>query len=328
MRNTEEQPREAEAISGSDQPVIDIRDLTKRFGDFTAVDHLSFSVNRAEIFGLLGPNGSGKTTTINMVSGLARPTAGAITVLGHDVVRQPLAVHRQLGVVPQETALYEELSAEANLRFHGDLFDVPRRELDRRMVELLDLVQLGERRRDRVSTFSGGMKRRLALARALLPNPDLLYLDEPTLGVDVQSRHAIWDHIRGLKERGKTVLVTTNYLEEANVLCDRLAIMDRGRLVALDTPANLKHRFGDTVLAVSTDPPASAALLAEISQLPGVTDVIESDGGFKVTMESERTVAGRVLNLITRETEIRAVNQREPSLDEVFLSLTGREVRD
>ncbi len=263
-----------------------------------------------------------------MVSGLTRPTSGTVLVFGHDVVRQPLEVHRRLGVVPQETALYEELSAEANLRFHADLFDVPRRELEPRISALLDLVQLGERRRDRVGAFSGGMKRRLALARALLPEPDLLYFDEPTLGVDVQSRHALWDHIRGLKERGKTVLLTTNYLEEANALCSRLAILDHGRLVALDTPTNLKHRFGDTVLDLTTQPSVSAALLAELRLLPGVTDVTHSDGSLKVTMEGSRSASGRVLTLVTREAEIVSASQREPSLDEVFLTLTGREVRD
>ncbi len=225
-------------------PAMELTDLTKRFGDLLALDRLTLAVETGEIFGLLGPNGSGKTTTVNLISGLSRPTAGTARVLGHDVVREPRFVRRQLGVIPQETALYEDLSAEANLRFHADLFDVPRRELGARLDRLLELVGLSDRRRDRVSTYSGGMKRRLALARALLHDPELLYLDEPTLGVDVQSRRAIWDYCLDLKKRAKTVLVTTNYLEEANALCDRIAILDRGRLVALDTPTALKRRYG------------------------------------------------------------------------------------
>ncbi|MEO9008628.1 MAG: ABC transporter ATP-binding protein, partial [Candidatus Dormibacter sp.] len=172
---------------------IRIEGLTKRFGDFVAVDDLSFEVQRGEIFGLLGPNGSGKTTTVNMISGLSAPTAGTVTVLGHDIARDARAVKRILGSVPQETALYEELSAEANLRFHADLFGIPRNGLQARIDSVLELVQLSDRRQARVSTFSGGMKRRLAMGRALLHEPELLYLDEPTLGVDVQSRRALWD---------------------------------------------------------------------------------------------------------------------------------------
>jgi ABC-type multidrug transport system ATPase subunit len=183
---------------------IELTGLTKRFGSFTAVDDLSLQVNRGEIFGLLGPNGSGKTTTINMISGLSRPTSGSITVLGIDVLAEPRRIRRSLGTVPQENALYEELTAEANLRFHADLFDVPRHGLDEKITNLIELAQLQERRRSRVSTFSGGMKRRLALVRAMLHEPELLYFDEPTLGVDVQSRHALWDRILELKRRGTT----------------------------------------------------------------------------------------------------------------------------
>ena len=312
----------------SEKPVIELVAVTKRFGDFTAVDDLSLAVVEGEIFGLLGPNGSGKTTTINMVSGLSRPTSGTARVLGLDVTREPREVRRRLGTVPQETALYEELTAEANLRFHGDLFDIPRGQLEQRITELLELAGLVDRRRSRVSTFSGGMKRRLALARALLHEPVLLYLDEPTLGVDIQSRRALWDRILGLREAGKTVLLTTNYLDEANVLCDRIAIIDRGRLVALDTPANLKRRYGDTMIDLVTDPPVPPAVCEQIRALPGVATVEQANGTLRVTLEGGRGSTGRVVALVSQTVELKGINQREPNLDEVFLSLTGRDLRE
>src|SRR5215467_11119668 len=227
---------------------IELRALCKTFGQLRAVDQLTLTVEQGEIFGLLGPNGSGKTTTINLISGLSTPTSGEVQVMGYQMPRHARRIRQMLGAVPQETALYEELSAWDNLDFHADLFGMSRQEKKARIRQMLDLVQLQERARSRVSTFSGGMKRRLALARALLHDPQLLYLDEPTLGADVQSRRALWDYILGLKAQGKTVLLTTNYLEEANTLCDRLAILDHGKLVALDTPDGLKRRYGDTVI--------------------------------------------------------------------------------
>jgi ABC-2 type transport system ATP-binding protein len=311
-----------------DDAAVELRGLTKRFGSFTALDALTFTVPRGEIFGLVGPNGSGKTTTINIVSGLSKPTAGQALVLGFDITRDPRAVRAVLGAVAQETALYEELSAWDNMVFHAELYNVPRRERDARIRSLLDLVRLTDRLGSRVSTFSGGMKRRLALARALLHEPQLLYLDEPTLGVDVQSRRALWDEILGLKAQGKTVLLTTNYLEEANTLCDRLAILDHGKLVALDTPANLKQRYGDTVIDMETDPALSDDVLATLRALPGVSEVVVRDGHLQVTASGQRALTGQVVNLVTREADLRSIAQREPNLDEIFLRLTGSGLRD
>jgi ABC-type multidrug transport system ATPase subunit len=233
-----------------------------------------------------------------------------------------------LGSVPQETALYEELSAEANLRFHGDLFGVPRKVIGEQTDHLLALVQLSERRRDRVSTFSGGMKRRLALARAMLHDPEMLYLDEPTLGVDVQSRRALWDYILGLKARGKTILITTNYLEEASALCDRLAILDHGRLAALDTPVQLSRRYGDTVIEMVLEPGPSSELVARLRDIQGVTDVVAIESAIKVTLAGAREAVGQVVTLVTKESRLVGFDQHQPSLDEVFLHLTGRELRD
>jgi daunorubicin resistance ABC transporter ATP-binding subunit len=309
-------------------PAIAITDLTKRFGPITAVHNLSLTVERGEIVGLLGPNGSGKTTTINIVSGLSRPTSGEVRVLGYDIVRDPRAVRAVLGAVPQETALYEELSAWRNMAFHAALYGVPRAERDRRIEELLDLVHLSDRRSSRVGTFSGGMKRRLALARALLHDPQLIYLDEPTLGVDVQSRRALWDYILNLKAQGKTVLITTNYLEEANALCDRLAILDRGTLIALDTPARLKRTYGDTVIDLETRDVPSPALLARLRAVPGVGEAAQDGRTLTLTVTGERSVTGRVITLMTEETELVSITQREPNLDEVFLHLTGSALRE
>lgn len=328
---SEAQPMLSAASVGAnaDGLAIAMRDLVKRFGAFTALDGLSLTVARGEIFGLLGPNGSGKTTTINIISGLSQPTSGEARVLGYDVTRNPRAVRASLGVVPQETALYEELSAWRNMVFHAELYNVPRGERDSRIRRLLELVQLADRKDSRAGTFSGGMKRRLALARALLHDPQLIYLDEPTLGVDVQSRRAIWDYILDLKSRGKTVLITTNYLEEASALCDRLAIIDHGKLIALGAPDELRRRFGDTIIEIGMEQAPSAALLDQFRALPGVSKVeTDGDGLVKLTVTGEHAIAGRAVSLATAESPLKTITQREPNLDEIFLSLTGSALRD
>ncbi len=313
----------------TNQAAIEIERLTKRFGNFTAVDDLSLVVKYGEIFGLLGPNGSGKTTTINIVSGLSKPSFGRVKILGHDISKDTRTVYAALGVVPQETALYEELSAWTNMSLHADLYGVQRPNRNSRINEMLNLVQLYERRRSKVSTFSGGMKRRLALARALLHDPQLLYLDEPTLGVDVQSRRAIWDYILNLRQRGKTILLTTNYLEEANVLCDRIAIIDHGKLVVLDRPEELKRRYGDTVMEIETESTISSQLLEQLRNIAGISGVNQTNKIVKIAMSgNEPSATGELITLITQESNIRRISQREPNLEEIFLSLTGNSLRD
>src|SRR5258707_274455 len=270
----------AEAAIQKATPTIEMKDVCKNFGKFKAVDHLTLTVQQGEVFGLLGPNGSGKTTTINMISGLSLPTSGEIKVNGYDIRRQARQIRQIMGAVPQETALYEELSAWDNMEFHADLFGIPRKEKKERIIKMLELVQLLDRKNSCVSTFSGGMKRRLALARALLQDPQLIYLDEPTLGVDVQSRRAIWDYILSLREQGKTVLITTNYLEEAQVLCNRLAIIDHGKLIAVDTPEDLKQNYGGSVIELETAKPGNA--IAELRALPGVKEVSQDGTHLKI----------------------------------------------
>src|SRR5579875_3449132 len=217
-----------------------VDDVTCRFGKRAALDHLSLTVPRGTIVGLVGPNGAGKTTLIELTCGLFPPASGRILVFGRDAARQPRDVRARIGVVPQETALYEDLSAWRNLRFAAALYGV--RDADRRIAVLLDLVGLSERAHEPVRAFSGGMQRRLALARALLHDPALLLLDEPTVGVDVETRHQLWAHIRGLRAEGRTVLLATNYLDEAEALCNRAAILRAARLLAEDTPAALIAR--------------------------------------------------------------------------------------
>jgi ABC-2 type transport system ATP-binding protein len=310
----------------SNLPAIEVRDLCKSFKDFHAVDHLSLSVKQGEIFGLLGPNGSGKTTTINMISGLSVPTSGEVRVMGNDVRHNARQVHQILGSVPQETALYEELTAWANMDFHADLFGIPRKEKKERITKLLELVQLLDRKDSRVGTFSGGMKRRLALARALLHDPQLIYLDEPTLGVDIQARRAIWDYILSLRDQGKTVLITTNYLEEAQALCERIAIIDHGKLIAVDTPDHLKRTYGGSVIEVETVHPSKAA--DTIHALSGVTNVIQDGNHLKITTQGVDSFVAQVINILSQEGEIKDIAIREPNLDEIFLLLTGTALRD
>jgi len=307
-------------------PAIELRALCKTFGTLQAVDHLTLSVEQGEIFGLLGPNGSGKTTTINLISGLSTPTSGEVQVMGYEMPRHARRIQQMLGAVPQETALYEELSAWDNLDFHADLFGVARTEKKTRIMQMLDLVQLQERKHSRVNTFSGGMKRRLALARALLHDPHLLYLDEPTLGVDVQSRRAIWDYILSLKEQGKTVLITTNYLEEAQALCERIAILDHGKLIAVDTPEHLKQTYGGRIVELETVQRIDIA--DDLRALPGVKEVRADGTRFTVTTQGSGEVVPQIINLVTKVGELRTIAVREPTLDEVFLQLTGTALRD
>src|SRR2546421_7624862 len=298
-------------------PAIEMTELCKDFGAFRAVDHLSLTVQQGEIFGLLGPNGSGKTTTINMISGLSIPTSGKVRVMGNDVRHYARQVHQILGSVPQETALYEELTAWANMDFHADLFGIPRKQKKERITKLLELVQLLDRKDSRVGTFSGGMKRRLALARALLHDPQLIYLDEPTLGVDVQARRANWDYILSLRDQGKTVLITTNYLEEAQALCERVAIIDHGKLIAVDTPDQLKQTYGGSVIEVETTRPSEA--IGELRALPSVQEVVQDGTRLKITTQGIHNIAPQVIKVLSQEGEIKDIDIRQHNLYGILL---------
>lgn len=292
-----------------------------------ALDRLTLQIERGQVFGLLGPNGSGKTTTVNLLCGLLKPTAGQAFVQGVDVTAAVARVRAMLGVVPQETALYNDLTGYENLLFHARLYNVPRHEQAARIAEVLDLVGLTARQRDRVGTYSGGMQRRLALARALLTRPELVILDEPTLGVDVQSRAALWERIRQIATEGKTVLLTTNYMEEAQALADRLAILDQGRLIAQGTPATLRNQVSQTLIELEAD--LNAAQQQTLQQIPGIEEVKwRNQHAQLAALDSSHAMPAVMAWLQANQITPRAMTIRQPDLNDVFLQLTGRALRD
>ena len=303
--------------------MIDVRDLVRRFGQVAAVQGVSFQVEAGEIFGFLGPNGAGKTTTINILCTLLRPTGGTSTVNSFDVVRQRSAVRRSIGLVFQQPTLDDALSAEQNLRFHAYAYGVPADVREQRIHALLTLVELWDRRRGSVRTFSGGMKRRLEIARGLLHHPRVLFLDEPTLGLDPQTRHRIWDYLADLRAREQlTIFLTTHYMDEAEH-CDRIAVIDEGRVVALDTPSRLKRAVGGDVITLTTADAQAAA--SELRQRYGISPVVgDSTVSFQVP-------AGEVFlpDFVRSFSQpLEAIGLRRPTLDDVFLQLTGRAIRD
>jgi len=304
-------------------PIIEVRDLVKRFGEFEAVRGVTFSVAPGEIFGFLGPNGAGKTTTIKVLATLLRPTSGRAALAGYDVVAHPADVRRAMGIVFQDPSLDNRLTAEQNLRFHAMLYDVPPAEVEARLAEVFAMVELSDRRRALVATYSGGMKRRLEIARGLLHQPAVLFLDEPTLGLDLQTRNHIWEYVVDLRRReGVTVFMTTHYIEESEH-CDRIAIIDGGRIVALDTPDALRRQVGGDVITItSPDPPSLAREIeARFGGGPRAVDghvVVEREQG----AEFVPRVAAAFPALVT------AVAVKQPTLDDVFLKLTGHAIRD
>jgi ABC-2 type transport system ATP-binding protein len=303
--------------------VIDVSDLSRQFGQVEAVRGVTFRVGEGEVFGFLGPNGAGKTTTIHMLCTILRPTAGQATVGGFDVVRQRSDVRRSIGLVFQNTTLDEALTAEQNLRFHAYAYGVPADLRERRIDELLSLVELAERRRDRVRSFSGGMRRRLEIARGLLHRPRVLFLDEPTLGLDPQTRRRIWEYLAELREReGLTVFMTTHYMDEAEQ-CDRIAVIDHGSIVALDTPAALKRAIGGDVITITTADAAAAA--SEVSARYRLASIV-TDG----TVSFQVPAGGAFLPDFVRSFSqpLDAIGLRHPTLDDVFLTITGRQIRD
>jgi ABC-2 type transport system ATP-binding protein len=313
-------------------PAISIRGLTKTFGkgDRTveAVRGIDLDVRAGETFGFLGPNGAGKSTTIKMLCTLADPTGGEATVAGHDVIRDRDEVRRHIGLVFQETTLDTYLTAEQNLRFHAELYGVPRAELGSRLDEVLSMVGLNDRRDDLVQTFSGGMKRRLEIARGLLHSPRVLFLDEPTIGLDPQTRASIWEYLGELHRREDiTVFVTTHYMDEAEH-CDRIAIMDEGRIVALDTPAALKAAIGEDRVKIQTaDDDLAIKRLADRFDIEATTVGVDG-GGSAVSfgVSGGEQFVPRLFDEL--DVPIRSVTVTRPSLDDVFLAYTGRTIRD
>jgi ABC-2 type transport system ATP-binding protein len=304
-------------------PAVTVNGLVKRYGDVEAVRGIAFEVGAGETFGFLGPNGAGKSTTINMLCTLVRPSDGSARVAGHDVVSERDEVRRNIGLVFQDTTLDGYLTAEQNLRLHAELYGVPRELVYERMRQVTEMVGLWERRGSLVNTFSGGMKRRLEIARGLLHSPRVLFLDEPTVGLDPQTRSSIWSYIRELKAREDiTIFLTTHYMDEAEY-CDRIAIMDQGKLMVLDTPEALKASVGKDRVQIQTDD--SDAAIAALRERFGIdATVAEGEVTFGVS-EGEHFVPRLFAEL---GLPIRAVSVARPSLDDVFMSYTGTTIRD
>jgi ABC-2 type transport system ATP-binding protein len=318
-----EAPAPAASTALADRPAIRVEGLEKRFGDVHAVRGVGFEVAAGETFGFLGPNGAGKSTTINMLCTLLRPTAGRAEVAGYDVVARRDDVRREIGLVFQDMTLDTYLTAAQNLRFHGQLYGVPAGEIESRMRQVLELVGLWDRRDKDVSTYSGGMKRRLEIARGLLHSPRVLFLDEPTVGLDPQTRASIWEYLDQLRRQEHlTIFLTTHYMDEAEH-CDRIAIMDVGQIVALDTPQALKAGIGtDRIRLETADDAAAAAAVAarfglETTEVPGGLVLQVADG--------ERFVPRLLAGLAVA---VRSVSVTRPTLDDVFMAYTGRTIRD
>jgi len=311
--------------------ILDVQNLVKKYGDFTAVNGITFDIKEGEVFSLLGPNGAGKTTTLSMLSTLYIPTSGDATIGGHSITKNPMAVKQVIGVVPQELALYEDLTARENLIFWGQMYGLSGKPLSSRVDEVLEQIGLTDKAKNRVRTYSGGMKRRVNIGVGLLHKPRLLFMDEPTVGIDPQSRRAILDTVKDLNQQGMTVLYTTHYMEEAQELSDRVGIIDHGELIALGTQKELTQQVGHTEtlilhIAESDDPEALANSLKDLHDVleANVTDHEVSI----ITPDAEDILASVVSKANERGIKIRSIDIREPNLEAVFLHLTGRALRD
>lgn len=302
------------------EKIIEARRLVKTFGDFVAVDNIDFSVTRGETFGFLGPNGAGKTSTMRMIGATSPISGGELTVLGLNPMTEGPRLRARLGVVPQENNLDEDLSVVDNLMMYGRYFDMSRSDIRDRTAELLEFVQLTEKKNEKITALSGGMKRRVVIARGLIHEPDLFILDEPTTGLDPQARHALWDRLYRLKQQGVTLIITTHYMDEAEQLCDRLVVMDKGKIVALGSPQELieQHAPGEVVeMRFGIDKLATVA--TQVEDLAPHTELL-ADRAIIYTDDAEETIAA--INSMGLEPE--TVLARRSSLEDVFLRLTGR----
>jgi len=321
-----------------DSVMVEVKDLTMRYGERTALTGIGFDIDRGELFGLLGPNGAGKTTLISILSTLLKPSSGRVTIGSMDILHQAKKVKHLIGTVPQEIALYPTLSAHENLSFYGRMYGQHGLQLRKRIDELLEMIGLTDRKDERVQKFSGGMKRRLNLAVGLLHEPKLLLLDEPMVGVDPQSRNHILESIRTLKSEGTTMIYTTHYMEEAEQLCDRVAILDEGRLVALDSPQHLVERLGDGMINIGVGF-ADSNLLETLGTLPRVREVRcldqngsqeEGESGSLITIRTDQAkhTLREVIGVFDQmEVSVSSLEVLEPNLNSVFLQLTGKRLR-
>jgi len=305
---------------------IKIKDLTKKFGKFTAVDSINLDIEEGELFGLLGPNGAGKSTTLNMLATMMTPTSGSAKVNNMEISNQDL-VRRSIGMVFQDPSLDDELTGKENLEFHGRMYHMQKGLRAKRIDEVLELVGLVDKAKFQIKTYSGGMKRRLEIARGLMHHPKILFLDEPTLGLDPQTRRGIWDYIQKLnKDEGLTIILTTHYMEEADYLCDRIAIIDHGKIIALDTPEMMKNEMGGDILKLETREPE---ILFKILTFDWIKQKKLFDGYLNVTVEDGGSSIPNILNIASKAgLKIDSVQMIRPSLEDVFIHYTGRTIRE
>ena len=310
---------------------IEIRGLTKEFGELKAVDSIDLSIKQGEIFGLLGPNGAGKTTTIFMLSTILNPTKGSAKVCGHDIVKERDAVRHCIGIVFQDPSLDDELTAMENLYFHGRLYGMAEEEIGAKSQEVLTLVELIDRKDSLVKTFSGGMKRRLEIARGLMHHPKVLFLDEPTLGLDPQTRRHLWEYIKKINEKERmTIILTTHYMDEADFLCDRIGIIDKGRIIALDTAEKLKDVLGGDVITLQVSDPGKMKLLIEKLECEKCVKKVDVfDNSLNITITDGGKNIPKIVSLAEKNRiTIDSVMLKRPSLEDVFIHYTGRTIRE
>jgi len=308
---------------------IEVKNLKKSFGDFQAVQDANFTAVSGEVLSLLGPNGAGKSTTISMLSGLLNPTAGDASIMGHSVMKEPAAAKKSLGVVPQDIALYPDLSARENLVFWGKMYGLRGTDLKQRVDEVLEIIGLTDRQKDQVGKFSGGMKRRVNIGAALLHKPEVVIMDEPTVGIDPQSRRHILDNVKELNQQGMTVLYTTHYMEEAAELSHHIAIMDKGKVIAYGTHDELIKMVGEQTRIDLTLNTEAAKILSAWQKVDGVSKIDSLDGKVTALVDDSNRVLPHLFETASRENvRITSVDIQEPNLETVFLHLTGRALRD
>ena len=308
--------------------IIELKNLTKKFNGFMAVDSISFDVEEGEVFGFLGPNGAGKTTTISMLATILNPTSGTAEVNGFDIIKERSNVRKSIGIVFQDPSLDEELTAYENLAFHAVMYDLNKETRQKRIEELLRLVDLEKRKNDLVRTFSGGMKRRLEIARGLMHHPKILFLDEPTAGLDPQTRAHIWDYIKKLNKSEKiTIILTTHYMEEADKLCNKIAIIDHGKIMALDSPQSLKGIVGGDVISVTTSD--SKKISNELGKEKWINKIKVHDNAIDVNVAKAEEKLPRLLKIANNiNAEISSITIHQPTLEDVFLHFTGKTIRE
>jgi len=314
-------------------PIIEVDNLTKHFGKIVAVDHVSFSIEEGEIFGFLGPNGAGKTTTILMLITLLKPTSGRATVCGFDVTKQQAKVRSCIGYVSQDTAVDENLTGRENLLLQGRFYHLPKEVLEKRIEEVLKMVDLTDRANTLVSTYSGGMRKRLDIAEGLIHRPKVLFVDEPTLGLDIQTRHKIWEYIQRLREEAHmTIFLTTHYMDEADKLCDRIGIIDYGQIKVLGKPNDLKSQIGGDIITLKfTDETNSYAdqAVEEIKRLSSIENIVPTKDSFSVVAKDGETTVPKIFEVASNVgATIESISLKRPTLDDVFMAHTGRELRE